>query len=55
MGYSAIAESLIRDGVSELAKLVEFTTRAKQVVKKAGRNVGRSSSTERRSLRRTGH
>jgi GntR family transcriptional regulator/MocR family aminotransferase len=55
MGYSAIAESLIRDGVRELAKLVELTTLAKPLVKKAGGNVGRSSSTERRSLRRPGH
>jgi GntR family transcriptional regulator/MocR family aminotransferase len=51
IGYSAIPESLIRDGVSELSKLVETTTRAKALVKKAGGNVGRSPSTERRFVR----
>jgi GntR family transcriptional regulator/MocR family aminotransferase len=55
MGYSAIAEMLIRDGVSELAKLVEFTTRAKPRGGDTGRNVPRSFPAARRSLRRPGH
>lgn len=39
--YSAIAESLIRDGVKDLARLVDFTTRTKPRVREARGNVTR--------------
>jgi GntR family transcriptional regulator/MocR family aminotransferase len=55
MGYSAIAESQIRDGVSELATLVGSMTRATPRVKDAVGSVRRSSSAGRRVSRRPGH